>query len=113
MTYVVTEACIKCKYMDCIEVCPVDCFYEGENMLVIHPDECIDCGVCEPECPVEAILPDSEGELDQWLEVNAEYAEKWPNITRKGEAPADADEFKGAPDKFDKHFSPEPGSGGG
>src|SRR5205807_8605868 len=60
MTYVVTEACIRCKYMDCVEVCPVDFFYEGENMLVIHPDECIDCGVCEPECPVEAIIPDSE-----------------------------------------------------
>src|SRR5207344_2977232 len=60
MTYVVVESCIKCKYMDCVEVCPVDCFYEGENMLVIHPDECIDCGVCEPECPVDAIKPDSE-----------------------------------------------------
>src|SRR5476651_1140136 len=60
MTYVVNESCMKCKLMDCVEVCPVDCFYEGENMLVIHPDECIDCGVCEPECPVEAIIPDSE-----------------------------------------------------
>ncbi len=60
MTYVVTENCIKCKYMDCVEVCPVDCFYVGENMLVIHPDECIDCGVCEPECPAEAIVPDSD-----------------------------------------------------
>ena len=70
MTYVVTEACIKCKYMDCVEVCPVDCFYEGDNMLVIHPDECIDCGVCEPECPAEAILPDSEGELQKWLGLN-------------------------------------------
>ena len=60
MTYVVTENCIRCKYMDCVEVCPVDCFYVGANMLVIHPDECIDCGVCEPECPVEAILPDSD-----------------------------------------------------
>ena len=60
MTYVVVENCIKCKYMDCVEVCPVDCFYEGENMLVIHPDECIDCGVCEPECPAEAIKPDTE-----------------------------------------------------
>ena len=59
MTYVVNESCIKCKLMDCIEVCPVDCFYEGENMLVIHPDECIDCGVCEPECPVDAIKPDT------------------------------------------------------
>ena len=60
MTYIVNESCIKCKYMDCVEVCPVDCFYEGENMLVIHPDECIDCGVCEPECPVDAIKPDTE-----------------------------------------------------
>ena len=65
MTYLVTESCIRCKYMDCIEVCPVDCFYEGENMLVIHPDECIDCGVCEPECPVEAIIPDTAGDDDE------------------------------------------------
>ena len=71
MTYVVTDACIRCKYMDCVEVCPVDCFYEGENMLVINPSECIDCGVCEPECPAEAILPDTEGGLEQWLELNA------------------------------------------
>ena len=63
MTYIVNESCIKCKYMDCVEVCPVDCFYEGENMLVIHPDECIDCGVCEPECPVDAIKPDTEPRL--------------------------------------------------
>ena len=74
MTYVVTEKCIRCKFMDCVEVCPVDCFYEGENMLVIHPDECIDCGVCEPECPVDAIRPDTEPGLDQWLTLNAEYA---------------------------------------
>jgi ferredoxin len=67
MTYVVTDACIRCKYMDCVEVCPVDCFYEGENMLVINPNECIDCGVCEPECPAEAILPDTENGLEQWL----------------------------------------------
>ncbi len=63
MTYIVVESCIKCKYMDCVEVCPVDCFYEGENMLVIHPDECIDCGVCEPECPVDAIKPDETAEI--------------------------------------------------
>ncbi len=75
MTYVVTEVCIKCKYTDCVEVCPVDCFYEGENMLVIHPDECIDCGVCEPECPVDAIKPDTEPNLEQWLEVNRQYSE--------------------------------------
>ena len=91
MTYVVTDACIRCKYMDCVEVCPVDCFYEGENMLVINPNECIDCGVCEPECPAEAILPDTEGGLEQWLELNTSFSAQWPNITRKGEAPADAD----------------------
>ena len=83
MTYVVTEACIKCKYTDCVEVCPVDCFYEGDNMLVIHPDECIDCGVCEPECPADAIKPDTEPGLEKWLEVNTEYAKSWPNITQK------------------------------
>ena len=108
MPYVVTDECIKCKYMDCVEVCPVDCFYEGENMLVIHPGECIDCGVCEPECPAEAIFPDSDDAATKWLEVNAEYAEKWPNITVKGEPPADADEWKGKPNK-DKLFSPNPG----
>ena len=111
MTYVVTDACIRCKYMDCVEVCPVDCFYEGENMLVIHPDECIDCGVCEPECPAEAIKPDTETGLDQWLELNAEYAVRWPNITIKREAPADADDWQGKPDKFETQFSAEPGEG--
>ena len=88
MTYVVVENCIKCKYMDCVEVCPVDCFYEGENMLVIHPDECIDCGVCEPECPAEAIKPDTEPNLDAWLRLNADYSKTWPNITAKREAAA-------------------------
>jgi ferredoxin len=113
MTYVVTEACIKCKYMDCVEVCPVDCFYEGETMLVINPDECIDCGVCEPECPAEAILPDTEGEAEKWLELNRDYSTgKWPNITRKGEQPGDADDYKDMPGKFEKFFTPEPGGGG-
>ena len=111
MTYIVNEACIKCKYMDCVEVCPVDCFYEGENMLVIHPDECIDCGVCEPECPPEAILPDTDPEADAWLELNREYSETWPNITRKGTAPADADNFREVAGKFEKFFSANPGSG--
>ena len=110
MTYVVKDECIKCKYMDCIEVCPVDCFYEGENMLAIHPDECIDCGVCEPECPVEAIVPDTDGDLVRWVDINREYAEKWPNITRKGEPPADADDYKDEQGKFEKYFSPNPGS---
>ena len=109
MTYVVTEACIRCKYMDCVEVCPVDCFYEGENMLVIHPDECIDCGVCEPECPVEAIIPDSETEAERWLELNRQYASSWPNITRKKPYPEDADDWKDVAGKFEKHFSPKPG----
>ena len=111
MTYVVTEACIKCKYTDCVEVCPVDCFYEGENMLVIHPDECIDCGVCEPECPADAIKPDTEPGLEKWLEVNTEFAKSWPNITQKKEAPPDAKEWEGKEGKFEKYFSPNPGTG--
>ncbi|MGF1623456.1 MAG: ferredoxin FdxA [Alphaproteobacteria bacterium] len=110
MTYVVGEACIKCKYMDCVEVCPVDCFYEGDNMLVIHPDECIDCGVCEPECPAEAIMPDTEPGLDKWLEINRTYSESWPNITRKKDSPEDADQWKGVAGK-EAHFSADPGAG--
>ena len=102
MTYVVTEACIKCKYMDCVEVCPVDCFHEGPNFLVIDPDECIDCTLCEPECPAEAIF--SEEELpagqEQFLQINAELAKKWPVITERGEPPADADEWKGVEGKL-------------
>ncbi|MDJ0945030.1 MAG: ferredoxin family protein [Kiloniellales bacterium] len=111
MTYVVTEACIRCKYMDCVEVCPVDCFYEGENMLVIHPDECIDCGVCEPECPPEAILPDTDPTAEKWLDLNRQYSESWPNITRKGDSPSDADTFKDQEGKFEKYFSTNPGQG--
>ena len=110
MTYIVVENCIKCKYMDCVEVCPVDCFYEGENMLVIHPDECIDCGVCEPECPAEAIVADTEPGMDHWLELNAKFATKWPNITRKGDQPSDADEWNGKPEK-EKLLSESPGAG--
>ena len=108
MTYVVTENCIRCKYMDCVEVCPVDCFYVGENMLAINPDECIDCGVCEPECPAEAIVPDSDDRAAAWAETNRTYAALWPNITRKGEPPVDADEWKSKPDKA-ALFSAEPG----
>ncbi|KAA5606731.1 ferredoxin family protein [Roseospira marina] len=110
MTYVVTENCIKCKYQDCVEVCPVDCFYEGENFLVINPDECIDCGVCEPECPAEAILPDSDDRAEAWLELNREFAEKWPNITRKGDPLPDSDEWKDKPDKK-ALLSEKPGAG--
>ncbi|HTQ13906.1 MAG TPA: ferredoxin FdxA [Rhizomicrobium sp.] len=111
MTYVVTDACIKCKYMDCVEVCPVDCFYEGENMLVIDPEVCIDCGVCEPECPPEAIKPDTETGLERWLTLNADYAKKWPNITVKGDPPPDAKAHDGEEDKFEKYFSEKPGAG--
>ncbi len=108
MTYVVTEACIKCKYQDCVEVCPVDCFYEGENMLLIRPDECIDCGVCEPECPVEAIVPDTEPNVEKWVELAKKYSESWPNINKKGEIPPDADTYKGMEGKFEKFFSSNP-----
>jgi len=110
MPYVVTESCIRCKYTDCVEVCPVDCFYEGANMLVIHPDECIDCGVCEPECPAEAILPDTDANAEKWLEMNREYATVWPNITRKKDSFPDADSYKGVDDKFEKYFDPNSGT---
>ena len=109
MTFVVTEECVKCKYTDCVEVCPVDCFYEGENMLVIHPDECIDCGVCEPECPIEAIKPESE-ELIEWIEINRKYAMEWPVITEKKDPLPEAEEFKDVKDKK-AMISPNPGEG--
>ena len=115
MTFVVTEDCIKCKYTDCVEVCPVDCFYEGENMLVINPDECIDCGVCEPECPIEAILPDTDPKAEQWLEVNRKYSDPgeadWPNITSQKAPMESAEEMKGVPNKMAEHFSDKPGEG--
>ena len=110
MTYVVTENCIKCKYMDCVEVCPVDCFYEGENFLVINPDECIDCGVCEPECPAEAILPDTEDGIEEWLELNTKFSTLWPNITNGREPFPDADEWKGKEGKRSE-LSENPGIG--
>ncbi|MEM1243498.1 MAG: ferredoxin FdxA [Pseudomonadota bacterium] len=95
MTFVVTESCIKCKYTDCVEVCPVDCFYEGPNFLAINPDECIDCALCEPECPVDAIYADDElpEKFKDYLQLNKRLAEKWPNITAKKPAPEDADEW--------------------
>ena len=109
MTYVVTEACIKCKYMDCVEVCPVDCFYDGDNMLVIHPDECIDCGVCEPECPAEAIMPDTEAGMEQWLEVNrkvfGELAEYYP----QGRGPGRCRSVEGRCRQIYQIFQPESG----
>ena len=110
MTFVVTDSCIRCKYTDCVDVCPVDCFYEGENMLVINPDECIDCGICEPECPAEAILPDSYGEAEQWVEFNREWSAKWPNIADRKPPPPDADDFLKRTDKYAEFFSPNPGA---
>ena len=96
MTYVVTESCIKCKYTDCVEVCPVDCFYEGPEFLVIHPDECIDCGLCEPECPIEAIFADDEIPKDkiEFIEINAKLADVYENITEAAEPLPDADSLK-------------------
>ena len=111
MTYVVVENCIKCKHTDCVEVCPVDCFYEGENMLVIHPDECIDCGVCEPECPVDAIKPDTEPGLEKWLEIANKYSNEWPVITLMKDADPDSEKHDGEEGKFEKYFSPAPGEG--
>ena len=111
MTYIVTDNCIACKYTDCVEVCPVDCFYEGENMLVIHPDECIDCGVCEPECPAEAIKPDTESGLDEWLALNTKVASIWPNLTERRDPLPEAKEKDGEDGKLAKYFSEAPGEG--
>lgn len=101
MTYIVTDNCIACKYTDCVEVCPVDCFYEGPNFLVIHPDECIDCALCEPECPVNAIFSEDELPADQqeFMELNKDLSEKWPNITEMKDALPDAEDWDGKPGK--------------
>ena len=103
MTYLVNDKCIKCKLTDCVEVCPVDCFYEGDNMLVINPDECIDCGVCEPECPVGAIITDSEDIGDKWYKLNEEYSNKWPNITVKKDPLPDAEKYENEENKLEKY----------
>ncbi len=102
MTFVVLEQCIKCKYTDCVEVCPVDCFHEGPNMLVIDPDECIDCALCEPECPVDAIVCDDDlsAEQQQLLQLNQELSQIWPVLSTAKAAPADADDWKEVPDKL-------------
>ena len=102
MTYLVTENCIKCKHTDCVEVCPVDCFYEGPNFLVINPDECIDCGVCVPECPVDAIVADNDVNTNIvfWTEINGRLSKKWPVITKKKLALPDAEEWKDKPNKI-------------
>ena len=112
MPYVVNQNCIKCKYTDCVEVCPVDCFYEGENMLVIHPDECIDCGVCEPECPVEAITPDTDSQADDWVETNKKFSEIWPNLTKKKKIFSKEEQDKWAKEKNKKELFSEKGGKG-
>ena len=110
MTYIVNDKCIRCKYTDCVEVCPVDCFYEGESMLVIHPDECIDCGVCEPECPADAIKPDTAPGASEWVDFNRKYSELWPVIFEQKDPFPDAEKWDGAKNKM-KEFSPKPGPG--
>jgi ferredoxin len=103
MAFVVTDNCIRCKYTDCVEVCPVDCFYEGPNFLAINPDECIDCALCEPECPTSAIF--SEDELpenqEHFVELNADLANIWPNIAEKKDPLADAAKWDGVEDKLE------------
>ena len=102
MTFVVTESCIKCKYTDCVEVCPVDCFHEGPNFLVIDPDECIDYTLCEPECPVEAIVSEDDLPEDQqeFLALNAELSREWPVLSEKKDAPEDADDWQEVKEKL-------------
>ncbi len=101
MTHIVTESCIKCRYTDCVDVCPVDCFRAGPNFLVIDPDECIDCAVCIPECPVDAIYAEEDVPEDQkdFIDLNAELSKEWPSITRAEEKADDADEWADIDDK--------------
>jgi len=101
MTFVVTEQCIRCKYTDCVDICPVDCFHEGEHMLVISPEECIDCNLCVPECPAEAIYSEDDLHEDQqiFLAINEKYAQQWPVISNIKPPPEDADTWCGKPNK--------------
>ena len=102
MTFVVTESCIKCRYTDCVDVCPVDCFHEGPNFLIIDPDECIDCAVCVAECPVNAIYAEEDVPADQqqFIKLNAELTRSWPSITKTHPALADAEDWKDVQDKL-------------
>ena len=112
MTYIVKDECIKCKLTDCVDVCPVDCFYEGENMLVINPDECIDCGVCEPECPIDAIkadVDDTVKDKEKWLLLNKKFSAIWPNISKKKEPMENHEKFRNLENKYDEYFSEKPG----
>ena len=103
MAFIVTESCIQCKHTDCVEVCPVDCFYEGPNFLVINPNECIDCGLYEPECPVDAIFSEDELPPDQiqFIELNDDLSKVWPNITQKKESLPEAEKYSSIKNKFD------------
>jgi ferredoxin len=109
MAFIVAEPCIKCKYTDCAEICPVNCFYEGPNMLVIQPDECIDCGACVPVCPVNAIYAEADlpAKWSEYTQLNAQYSAKWPKIERKKDALPDADKWK---DVAEKRAEFDPGS---
>src|SRR5699024_3764846 len=102
MTFVVIDNCIKCKYTDCVEVCPVDCFSEGPNLLVIHSDECVDCALCEPECPAEAIYAEDEvpEDMEEFIALNQELADIWPNISEKKDPLPDAEKWDGVADKL-------------
>lgn len=105
MTHVVTDACVKCKFTDCVDVCPVSCFHEGELMLAINPDECIDCGVCIPECPIDAIKPESE-DLLPWIERNASFSKLWPKIEASKKPLPDAEDYREEAGKFEKYIYP-------
>ena len=111
MTYIIGKGCVDILDGSCVDVCPVDCIYSkpGDNQLFIHPDECIDCGVCEPECPIDAIHADTENDMEKWVEINRTYAEKWPNIAEKKAPPEDSEDWKDIKNKFEKHFSDKPG----
>ncbi|MEP9353899.1 ferredoxin FdxA [Xanthobacter sp. KR7-65] len=108
MTFVVTDKCIRCKFQDCLQSCPASCFHEGVNMLVIRPEDCIDCGACEPECPADAIVRDTAPGAEQWVEFNRKYAALWPRIGSPGEVPEDADDWIGVEGKLDSEFDPSP-----
>lgn len=101
MTFVVTEQCIRCKFTDCVEVCPVDCFHEGPNFVVIDPDVCIDCALCVPECPIDAIYDEKDlpEEYRDFLEINAELSKQWPEITETKDPLPDAEDWADQPDK--------------
>ena len=111
MTYVVAEPCVNCRYTDCAIPCPVEAFHLDDDMLVINPETCIDCDACVPECPVEAIKPDTEPGLEKLVSLNAEFAKVWPNITAKKPPPGDAKQWESVPNKLNDHFSPNPGGG--